>query len=133
MKIALWILQSLLALAFLMAGGTKVMTPGPELAAMGMTMPIVALKIAGVSEVLGALGLILPSALRIQPWLTPLAAALLALVMALAIPGHLLAGDPVSAIGAPVVLGTLSLFVAWGRWRHAPIAPRAARASAATA
>jgi putative oxidoreductase len=71
----------------------------------------------------GALGLVVPSATRIKPWLTPLAGAGLLTVMILASLFHLSRGE---ANLAPinVVLGALAAFVAWGRWKKAPIAPR---------
>ena len=84
MNIALWILQVLLAGVFIMAGGFKLLTPAEEMLAMGMTVPTLVLRIAGITELLGALGLILPSVLRIQPHLTPIAASLLALQVGLA-------------------------------------------------
>jgi hypothetical protein len=71
----------------------------------------------------GGLGLIMPAATRMAPWLTPLAALGLATIMVLAIPFHVLKGEASvtwihALIAAPVVL------VAWGRWRRAPIAGR---------
>ena len=63
MNIALWILQGLLAVAFLIAGSFKLLTPAEEMVAMGMTVPTLVLRIAGITELLGALGLVLPSAL----------------------------------------------------------------------
>tara|TARA_B100001250_G_C19591630_1_gene696613 strand:- start:493 stop:732 length:240 start_codon:yes stop_codon:yes gene_type:complete len=63
MNIALWILQGLLAVAFLIAGSFKLLTPAEEMVAMGMTVPTLVLRITGITELLGALGLVLPSAL----------------------------------------------------------------------
>ena len=63
MNIALWILQGLLAVAFLIAGSFKLLTPAEEMVAMGMTFPTLVLRITGITELLGALGLVLPSAL----------------------------------------------------------------------
>ncbi|MEM6955011.1 MAG: DoxX family protein [Myxococcota bacterium] len=119
----LWLTQILLAFAFAMAGGFKTFTPEADLVAQGMTMPIVALRVAGVAELLGAVGLILPSVSRILPRLTPLAAALLALVMVLAVIAHLIQGEVTSTL-APVVLGSMCAFVAWGRSKRVPIEPR---------
>ena len=126
MKITLWILQALLALLFAMAGLFKLATPIDELVASGMTYAADypwMLYLAGGAEVLGAIGLILPAATRIKPGLTPLAAAGLALVMFLAIGLHLVRGE-FAALGGPAVLMALSVFVAWGRWKKAPITPR---------
>jgi len=124
LHIGLWVAQGFLAFAFLASGGFKAVSPASALLEAGMTMPTIALKIAGISEVLGAAGLILPSALRIQPKLTVLAAALLAVVMVLAVGGHVMQGE-MQAIAPPIVLGALCAFVAWGRSSAAVIPPKA--------
>jgi putative oxidoreductase len=127
MHIALWIVQALLALAFLMAGGMKLALPADQLLANGMTLveqvPLALIQFIGLSEVAGALGLILPAALRIQPQLTSWAAGALAFVMVLAVITHAWLGE-MSAIGAPLVLGLLAAFVAWGRSVKQPIRSR---------
>jgi hypothetical protein len=77
----------------------------------------------GTAELLGALGLVLPTLLRILPALTQVAALALTTVMVLA--GFYHAGhDEYAAIAVNAVLGVLLVFIAWGRWRKAPIAPR---------
>jgi hypothetical protein len=83
-----------------------------------------AVRFIGVVEVLGALGLILPAATRIKPSLTPLAAIGLTTVMVLASLMHLARGE-VQMLPVTAVLGGMAAFVAWGRSRKAPIAPRA--------
>lgn len=127
MNIALWIIQALLAFAFLLAGGMKLAFPIEDLVANGMTavehMPAALVRFIGLSEVAGALGLILPAALRIKPKLTPIAAGALAFVMVLAVLTHLWLGEP-EAIGAPLLIGLLCAFVAWGRSTKQAIAPR---------
>ena len=78
---ALWIIQGLLALLFLFAGGTKLVLPVAE---MTKQMPMLSgsfLRFVGVCEVLGGIGLILPGLLRTRQWLTPLAAACLVVIM----------------------------------------------------
>ena len=129
MHIALWVVQVLLAVGFFMAGGTKVAQPIEELAkqmAFVNEMPAFMVRFIGLSEVLGAIGLILPAATRIKPELTKIAAALLALVMGLAFLSHfVLTSDP-SHAPPSLVLGLLSAFVAWGRHKKAPITPRSA-------
>lgn len=126
LHLGLWAVQVLLALAFLGGGSMKLLTPVDELAknmAWVTHAPAFLPKFVGLSEVLGALGLILPSALRIQPKLTALAAALLAVVMLLAVGTHVSIGE--AAMSAPaLVLGLLAAFVAWGRGVAAPIAPK---------
>ena len=123
MNIALWILQGLLAAAFLMTGGFKLMTPAEEMVAMGMTVPTLVLRIAGITELLGALGLVLPSALRIQPRLTPIVASLLAFQVGLAAVVHFVLGQ-VDAIVPPLLLLVLSGIVAYGRFNKSPILAR---------
>lgn len=115
--------QILAAMAFFMAGSFKTFTPGDELAAAGMTAPLAVLRLAGISELAGAAGLLLPAGLRIKPWLTPLAAAALTVVMVLAFFTHVLSGDFGGTVPA-IVLGALSAFIAWGRAKKAPIAGR---------
>jgi hypothetical protein len=80
MNYALWIVQGLLALIFLFAGGVKLVMP---LAALTEQTPLPGLlvRFIGVAELLGAIGLILPGLLRIRPGLTPLAAMGLVSIM----------------------------------------------------
>jgi len=73
-------------------------------------------RFIGVVELAGALGVILPAATRIQPRLTPLAAAGLATIMVLAIPFHLMRGE-LKEIVINLALGGLAAFVACGRSR----------------
>lgn len=88
MNIALWIIASVLAAVFLMAGLMKATRPKEKLApTMGWVEDFSAgtVKFVGIMEILGAIGLILPAALEIAPVLTPLAATGLAVIMLLAI------------------------------------------------
>jgi uncharacterized membrane protein YphA (DoxX/SURF4 family) len=120
MNIALWIVQVLLALLFLWAGGIKLVMPVEEMMKqMPLPLPGWFLRFIGVAEILGALGLILPRLLRIRPGLTPLAAAGLVIIMIGAVVLTLMTGDVVMAL-IPLVVGILSAFVACGRWRLAP-------------
>src|SRR5262249_2602468 len=79
-RIALWIVQGLLAALFLFAGGFKLAMPAPELSRLAH-LPAGFLKFIGTCEVLGALGLVLPGLFRVRPGLTPLAAAGLVIIM----------------------------------------------------
>jgi DoxX-like protein len=115
---ALWIVQGLLALVFLFAGGTKLVLPLEVLTAQ-MPLPGRLVRFIGVAEVLGAVGLILPGLLRIRPGLTPLAAAGLVIIMIGATVLTLAGGDRALAL-IPLVVGLLSAFVAYGRWRLMP-------------
>lgn len=127
MNVALWIVQALLALGFLATGGMKLFLSVDELVANQIafvtSVPIELVRFIGLAEVLGALGLILPAALKIQPKLTPIAAALLTFVMVLAVGVHLILGH-LATLPAPIVFGLLAGFVAWGRWFKVPITAR---------
>jgi uncharacterized membrane protein YphA (DoxX/SURF4 family) len=123
MNIALWIIQALLALLFLFAGGTKLVLPLEVLTSMGspnqIPLPGLLVRFIGVCEVLGAIGLILPGLLRIRPGLTPLAAAGLVIIM-IGATVLTFAGDGFAMALPPLVVGLLAAFVAYGRWRLAP-------------
>jgi len=121
MTYALWIVQGLLALLFLFAGGMKLVLPLEKLTGpMPLPLPGLSLRFIGVAEVLGAIGLILPGLLRIRPGLTPLAAAGLVIIMTGATV-LTLAGADVRMALIPLVVGLLAAFVAYGRWRLAPL------------
>jgi uncharacterized membrane protein YphA (DoxX/SURF4 family) len=120
MTYALWIVQGLLAVLFLFAGGVKLVLPIEEMTKqMPVPLPGLFLRFLGVVEVLGALGLILPGLLRVRPGLTPLAAAGLVLIMIGATVITLVGGDVATAL-ISLVVGVLATFVAYGRWRLAP-------------
>jgi uncharacterized membrane protein YphA (DoxX/SURF4 family) len=119
MNIALWIIQVLLALLFLFAGGMKLIMPIEEMTKqMPVAIPGLFLRFIGVCEVLGGLGLLLPMMLRIKPWLTPLAAVGLVILMIGATAFSFMIG--VTAAILPLVTGLLAAFVAYGRWHIAP-------------
>ena len=125
MKIGLWILQVMLALAFVVAGGSKIMTPKSELAAlanMAWTEDFadIEIKLIGAAEVLGAIGLIAPAVTGVLPLLTPAAAGGLALLMGGAAATHLSRNE---AATVPIVLAVLALIVVIGRLRAAPRKP----------
>ena len=118
MTYALWIVQGLLALIFLFAGGMKLVLPLEEMTGP-IPLPGLFMRFIGVAEVLGAIGLILPGLLGIRPGLAPLAAAGLVIIMIGATVVTLAGGDLAAAL-ISVVVGLLSVFVAYGRWRLAP-------------
>src|SRR3982751_4926302 len=96
LHIALWIVQVLLTVAFLASGLSKLITPAAQLGNMmawTTALPLGLVRFIGLMEVLGALGLLLPSLTRIRPALTPLAAAGLLTIMVLAILFHLTRGE----------------------------------------
>ena len=119
MTYALWIVQGLLALLFLFAGVMKFIMSIEEMTRQ-IQMPAAFLWFIGVAEICGGLGLILPSLLRIRPGLTPLAAAGLVIIMIGATIVSLMIG-PVALAAMPFVVGLLAAFVAYGRWKLAPI------------
>jgi putative oxidoreductase len=130
MHIALWVAQALLALAFTGAGATKLFTAAALLTTKGMgawvaDSPTLLVRFIGVCELLGAVGLIAPSATRIAPKLTPVAAAGLGTIMVLAAGTHVSYREYAS-VAPNVVLGGLAAFVAWGRLKRHPIAARGA-------
>jgi len=115
MTYALWVVQGLLALLFLWAGGIKLVLPLDQLTGP-FPLPGLFVRFIGVVEVLGAIGLILPQLLKIRPGLTPLAAAGLVIIMIGATVVTLVGGDVGIAL-VSVVVGVLAAFVVWGRWR----------------
>ncbi|MCC7023170.1 MAG: DoxX family protein [Thermomicrobiales bacterium] len=119
MNRALWIAQILLALLFLMNGVMKLTMPA-ELLTGQFPFPLLFVRFIGVCEFLGALGMVLPGLARIRPGLTPLAAAGLVIIMIGATVSTLLLMDPAVAL-MPLVVGLLAAFVAWGRWKVAPL------------
>ncbi len=123
MNIVLWVVQILLALAFLMAGGMKVSQPIEKLGkAMSWTAhaSVGSVRLVGVLEILGALGLILPAVTGILPWLTPVAAIGLVLTMIGAAIVHIRLKE-FAGLGAPLVLFLLALFIVYGRFVVAPL------------
>jgi hypothetical protein len=118
MTCALWIVQGLLALTFLFAGGTKLVLPIEEMT-KDVALPGLFLRFLGVAEILGAIGLILPGVLRIRPGLTPLAAGGQVIIMAGATVITLATMGAGPAL-IPLMVGLLAAFVAYGRWRLAP-------------
>jgi uncharacterized membrane protein YphA (DoxX/SURF4 family) len=119
MNRALWIVQGLLALIFLFAGGAKLLPIQGASSQMPVPLPGLFMRLVGIAEVLGAIGLILPRLLRIRPRLTPLAATGLIIIMIGATVVTLAGGSLAQAL-IPVIVGLLAAFVAYGRWRLAP-------------
>ncbi|MBK8900928.1 MAG: DoxX family protein [Anaerolineaceae bacterium] len=117
MNIALWIVQGILAAAFLMAGGMKLTQPKEKLAGnMGWVEDFSqnTVRLIGGLEVLGAIGLILPLALGILPVLTGAAALGLVLTMIGAALTHIRRRET-SMLVPNLILGGLAAFVVVGR------------------
>ncbi len=119
MNIAVWVISGFLALIFGMAGLLKSYQPIDKLLKSGVSwaerFPIPFVRFVGISELLGALGLILPWLFHILPILTPVAASALALVMLLAIFHHIRFKE-YKAIPFNGVLMIGALFVAVARF-----------------
>jgi putative oxidoreductase len=125
LNVSLWVAQVLLAAVFGMAGFMKVATP---IAVLAQKMAWISgapglVRFIGICELAGAVGVILPAAFKILPKLTAFAATGLLAIMVLAVPFHLCRGEA-KVIGLPVLLGVMAAFVAWGRFRGAPIQSR---------
>ena len=116
LTISLWVAQGLLAAVFLMAGGMKLTAPPEQFAQAGIAPGLA--RFIGVAEIAGALGLVLPAATGILPFLTPLAALGLTVVMVLATGFHVQHGDTLAHTLMPVPIGAIAAFVAWGRFRR---------------
>src|SRR5687767_10840507 len=123
MNIVLWVLQVLLAAAFL-AHGLLLLMPPPEIAAqMNAELPRWFWIFLGVAEVLAAVGLTLPGITRVMPSLVPAAATGVVIVMIAATIWHLVRAEYSSA-GITAILLALATFTAYARWRLAPIRAR---------
>ena len=124
MNIVLWVVQVLLALAFL-AHGWMLLWPPPEIAVqMNASLPRWFQLFLGVAEVLAGIGLTLPGLTRIKPWLVVWAAGGIMIVMVSATVWHAVRGEISSAI-VTLVLLAMATFVAYMRYRVRPIPSRA--------
>ena len=119
LTIAVWTAQVLLFLLFAGTGVWKLTTPVAALAAkfpwMGEVSPAF-LRLTAVVDLLGGLGILLPSLTRVKPGLTVLAALGCAVFQLCAIVFHVSRGE---AANTPFnfLLVALSVFVLWGRRR----------------
>ncbi len=123
MNIVLWILQVLLAIAFLAHGLFMVNPPAEMVEMINEQMGQNFRLFLGVAEVLAAVGLIAPGLTRILPWLISVAAAGLMIVMASATVLHIFRGETSSAM-TTAVLFVLVTAVAYMRWKVKPILAR---------
>lgn len=124
----LWLLQWVLGVYFVAIGVMHFVIPEglPDVMSWMYELSDTLHYVTGVAEILGGLGLILPSVTRIRPELTPLAAVGLLIVMIGAIVWHL-GRDELANIGFNVGNAVLLAYIAYGRARLAPIAPREVR------
>ena len=127
-NIAIWIVQAIIAVFFLMAGASHGIMPLEKLVPMApwakdVSLPLV--RFIGFAEFIGGIGLLLPSLLRIKPQLSYWAAIGLATIMLFAAVFHISRGEG-AMIGIHVVILLLAGFTAWGRKNKAIISPRSA-------
>jgi uncharacterized membrane protein YphA (DoxX/SURF4 family) len=123
MNITLWILQVLLAAAFLAHGLLFLFPPADIAVQMNATLPRWFQLFLGIAEVAAAVGLTLPGLTRVKPWLVPWAAAGVIIVMIAATIWHMWRAEYSSAAATFVLLG-MAVTVAYLRFKVAPIQPR---------
>ena len=117
LNIFLWAAQIILAAMFLMTGAMKLTSPIEQLSAMlpwTKDVPDGLVRFIGASELMGGIGLLLPSILRIKPILTPIASLGLALIILFATMLHISRGES-PVIGIHIIIMAISIFIAWGR------------------
>jgi len=119
MNTTLWIVQSLLELAFMAAGAMKLFayekyeTMSEKKGPTGLTRGLI--TFIGIAELAGGLGVVLPAATNIAPWLSPWAAVGIATIMLLAIGFHARRRE---SMVAPAIFFLLAAFVVFGRFSH---------------
>jgi uncharacterized membrane protein YphA (DoxX/SURF4 family) len=131
MNIAVWVLQVLLALAFLAHGLLFLSPPAAVAEQMNAALPRWFQLFLGVAEVLAAVGLTLPALTRILPWLVVWAAGGIMIVTASATIFHVARGE-LSSAAITVILFAMAAFVAVVRHRILPIATTPSRRWAST-
>lgn len=123
---SLWVVQALLAVTLVGGGVWKLVTPIPDLASKMPWMGEVSqgfLRATAALDLLGGVGVLLPSATRVWPRVAALAALGCVALMVGAIVFHARRGE-LASTPFNFVVAALALFVAWGRHRGAPIQPR---------
>ena len=119
MNMALWIVAIVLAAVFAGSGLMKQFVPKEKLVTSGQgwadDFSPRNIRLIGLAEILGAIGLVLPAAVHIAPILVPMAATGLVLVMVGAAVVHARRNEPMN-IAVNLVLIALAIFVAWGRF-----------------
>ncbi len=123
MNVLLWALQIVLALKFLSVTFTHGLRPDETKMQRGvqrfgaLARPLLVLIALGT--LLGGVSLILPAATGTLAWLTPWAAALLALMMLFAVGFHIACREKPNTV-VSLILFALAAFLAYGRWVIAP-------------
>ncbi len=115
LNVALWVVQGLLAGVFLLTGTTKLVLPREVLEKRmrwAAAWPRWRIKLLGLAEVAGAVGLVIPAAMGVAPVLSPVAALCLAVVMLGAAGTHRRLGE---SVFPPLLVGVLCLVVGAAR------------------
>lgn len=116
MKIALWIAQIFVGLAFVLIGGMMLLQSKSDIIANGLVVIVdfdpSLIKFIGLLEILGGIGIILPHRTKMMPILTPLASIGLIILMLGALITHFVNND-VSGIAPALFLGSLTCFILW--------------------
>ena len=127
LNVVLWSVQGFLALFFLAAGAPKLIGRGLERWTGFSEVPRLLVVFIGVTEVLGAAGLVVPMVTGMAPWLTPLAALGLAVIALMATGFHLRADERINALETGL-WACIAVVIAIGRWdllvaSHSYVAP----------
>jgi uncharacterized membrane protein YphA (DoxX/SURF4 family) len=119
MNVTLWIGQSLLAAIFTLSGVLKSTQSRDRMIETGQTsakiVPLPFMRLAGVSELVGVLGVLLPWATGIARVLTPVAAAGFAVIMVLAAAVHSRLREP-RTVAVNMAICVVAVLVSWGRF-----------------
>ena len=115
LNVVLWSVQGFLALFFLAAGAPKLIGRGLERWTGFSELPRPLVVFIGLTEVLGAAGLVLPMATGVLPWLTPLAAVGFALIVLMAAGFHVRAEERLNALETGL-WASIAAVIAIGRW-----------------
>ncbi|MFD1141510.1 DoxX family protein [Larkinella insperata] len=122
MHLLLWAAQGILAASLFWAAGLKLFQPIEKLAALwpwAGQVPVSLVKLTGLVDLLGAVGLLAPTLLRVKPKLTAIAAIGIVILMACASVFHSIRGET-SVIGVNLFFALIAAFIAWGRLRKSP-------------
>jgi hypothetical protein len=114
-NLVLWAVQIFLSLFFLAAGGPKIIGRGMDQWTGFSDLPRAQVVFIGITEVLGAMGLVLPMATGVLPWLTPLAAVGLGIIVLMATGFHLRADERLNALETGL-WASIAAAIAIGRW-----------------
>lgn len=125
LNVSLWVAQIFIFVSFVPAGAMKLFMPITELASIwewAGVLPVLAVRMLGIVDIAGGVGVVLPALTRIQPRLTVLAALGCAALQIFAMIFHASRGE-VSVLPLNVVMFVTAVFIVWGR-RKMPIQPR---------